>query len=312
MEYSINTTADYHQQDIKTLGWELTVCNALESPDSPCRKILQYNDSYGHLLYRFMERFIPMARIRNIIEVGGGYGYVMRDFLRNKPDSKITMLDISPVLLHKQRDLLKDDVADYILQDFLNADITWLRQYDLAIFNENLGDFPTVLNISCDMFRDGSNDLPDVLSKIKSYFILYQLKKPDTPYFNFNIGAIEALEKLCFAGITYIFFSEHSCEASAPMILNPYLQIVPTGNPERIILQGHDEYTLKFSYLADVAKYHGYDVTRGPMSDFIEPDFSDRVMTILKSNFTAKDEYEVVRQFIYDLYKYEYLILTKK
>jgi len=48
------------------------------------------------------------------------------------------------------------------------------------------------------------------------------------------------------------------------------------------------------------------------MADFIEPIFSDRVMAALRSNISATDEYEIIRQFMYDIYKYEYLILIRK
>ncbi|MBN1663863.1 MAG: hypothetical protein JW943_09710 [Deltaproteobacteria bacterium] len=312
MHYQISTTNDYHLQDIKTLGWELTVCNALDSPDSPCRKFLKEPDSYGHLLYRHLERFIPMKRIRNIIEVGGGYGCLMRDFLRSRPDMKATMLDISPFLLEKQRECLKDNAVDYVRLDFLEAEPSFLQGFDLAVFNENLGDFPTVLDVGTDMLRKNSGDLPEPALKIRECFTRYGFKIPEQKHFNFNIGAVDALEKICSAAIPYIFLSEHSCEASVPAALKTSLQIDSSGNPERIALKGHDEYTIRFSHLGDVAKYHGYDVIRGQMADFILPDFSDRVMAALRSTISATDEYEIIRQFIYDLYKYEYLILIRK
>ena len=74
-----------------------------------------------------------------------------------------------------------------------------------------------------------------------------------------NIGAIETLEKLCTAGIPYIYLGEHSCEASVPEGLRSLIRIESTGNPERISLAGHDEYTIKFSYLQQVA--HAFMVT---------------------------------------------------
>ena len=312
MHYTLNTTKEYHTQGLKTLGWELTVCNALYPPESPCRKILKNADSYGHLLYRYLNRFIPMGNVKNIIEVGGGYGYLMQAFLHHKPHLNVSMLDISPFLLQKQREHLKDDAIAYILQDFLDADGSYLRGFDMAICNENLGDFPTAINVSADIFKDSRYDLPPPFLKIRDIFDRYGLKTPDQELFNFNIGAIEALEKLCYAAIPYIFLSEHSCEASAPTAYTPYLQIQSSGNPEKIALQGHDEYTVKFSYLADVANYHGYDVVRGQIVDFIEPNFSDRALAALRSTFSANDEYEIIRQFIHDLYKYEYLILIRK
>lgn len=253
-----------------------------------------------------------MRKIEKIIEVGGGYGYLMQDFLRNNRDLKASMLDISKFLLQKQQDLLKDYEIDFILDDFLNVDMSFLEGFDMAIFNENLGDFPAALNICTDILEYKLYDMPEDLKRIRKIFDQYDLRKPDMEIFNLNIGAIEAAEKLCSAHIPFIFICEHSCETSAPSAYNQYLQISSTGNPERIALRGHDEYTIKFSYLAEVARYYGYVVIRGQVVDFIEPNFSDKVKVILRSNFTANDEHEIIRQFVNDLYKYEYLILMRK
>lgn len=45
MSYTLNTTNHYHINDLNSLGWELTVCNALYPETSPCRKALQSNKS---------------------------------------------------------------------------------------------------------------------------------------------------------------------------------------------------------------------------------------------------------------------------
>ncbi|MEN6616169.1 MAG: hypothetical protein ABFD12_06400, partial [Syntrophorhabdus sp.] len=79
--YRLSTTEDYHRQDLKTLGWELTVCNSLYPEDTPIRKILVRNASYGDLLYEHLEQFVSLENVERIIEIGGGYGYLMRDFL---------------------------------------------------------------------------------------------------------------------------------------------------------------------------------------------------------------------------------------
>jgi len=138
----------------------------------------------------------------------------MRAFLHLNPDLQATMLDISPFLLQKQREHLKDNAIDYILRDFLDIDQSFLQRFDIAICNENLGDFPTAVNVTADTFEVKRNDLPPLLLRIREIFALYGLKPPDQELFHFNIGAIEALEKLCLAAIPYIFLSEHSCEAS--------------------------------------------------------------------------------------------------
>lgn len=98
MNAFMSSTSDYYVHGIDTLGWELTVCNALYPVKSPCRGILKRDDSYGNLLYDYLGRFLPMGEIRSVIEIGGGYGYLMRDFLTKSPSLKVTMLEISPFL----------------------------------------------------------------------------------------------------------------------------------------------------------------------------------------------------------------------
>ena len=83
--YTLNSTKAYHVNQLNTLGWELTVCNALYPEGTPVRKLLSRNGSFGHLLYDYLSQFIPMENVSQVLEIGGGYGYLMRDFLdRNR------------------------------------------------------------------------------------------------------------------------------------------------------------------------------------------------------------------------------------
>ena len=136
--------------------------------------------------------------------------------------------------------------------------------------------------------------------------------RPQGETFNVNIGAIEALEKLCSSGIPYIYLGEHSCEASVPEGLRSLIRIESTGNPEKISLTGHDEYTIKFSYLEKVGASHGYKSIRGPFADFIQFEMTDEARYALMYGDHYSDEAEMISQFIEDLYKYEYLILIRK
>ncbi|PKN10167.1 MAG: hypothetical protein CVU72_02085, partial [Deltaproteobacteria bacterium HGW-Deltaproteobacteria-7] len=81
MGYFLNTTDDYHIRTLTSLGWELTVVNALYPDNSPCRRALQNNASFGAHLFHFLEDKIPLADLKTVLEVGGGLGYLMKDFL---------------------------------------------------------------------------------------------------------------------------------------------------------------------------------------------------------------------------------------
>ena len=96
MDYTVNSTKAYHVNQLNSLGWELTVCNALYPENTPLRKLLSNNDSYGHLLYDYLSRLFPMEEVKKVIEIGGGYGYLMKGFLDSKYALEPCMLDISP------------------------------------------------------------------------------------------------------------------------------------------------------------------------------------------------------------------------
>jgi hypothetical protein len=309
MKYQINDTTDYHVGKLDTLGWELTVCNALEPEKSPCRSVLRRNASYGCLLYDYLDRFIPLGSLRRIIEIGGGYGYLMRDFLIRNPRLQAAMLDLSPHLLQKQRETLRRADVRFIEADIMHTPGRNLEGFDLALLNENLGDLPTLVDVPRDVLTSAVR-LPDpVLEQARSLFHRYGIKASERERVNVNIGALNVLEKLCCAGVPHIFISEHSCEAMPPTPMQRYIQRRPTGNPERIRLRGHDEFTLRFSDLEKVARAYSYQVIRGLFADFLEFDFTDKLRYIVAGASTQSDEHEIIRHFIEDLHQYEYLVL---
>jgi hypothetical protein len=307
--YRLNTTDEYHRQGLESLGWELTVCNSLHPVDAPIRKILKKNASYGALLYDFLCMLIPLQNITQILEVGGGYGYLMKDLLKARPHIRPSMLDISPALLKKQEETLAGHDADYYLDDALAKDTSFFEAFELVVFNENLGDFPALADVDPFILEDPTPG-PDVtVQQVRHFFDRYGLDKPPGR-FNLNIGAMHMLEKVCEARVPYIFIGEHSCEWHMPPEIRPYFNASATGDPRRIRLKGHDEYTIKFSYLAAIAGKFGYRVKRGPFADFIVPDLNDHVRAVLASRGLYSDSEEIICQFVGDLYEYEYIVLT--
>ncbi len=312
MKYSLNDTRSYHIHDLDTLGWEYTVCSSLEPPDAPLRTLLQKNATYGNLLYDFLESRTSIRNGGKILEVGGGYGYLMRDFLKRNQGLNATMVDISEYLLYRQKEHLADLDADYINEDFFNLDAAFLENFDYAVLNENTGDFPAVYDIDKSILTENNDTQDKIISAIRIFFSCYFLDYSGiNEKFNFNLGAMTALERLCHAGVNTIFISEHSCESRAPDIFNEGEIIKPEPTPERIHLKGHDEYTIKFSHLEAVAKKFNYKTTRGPMSDYIMIDKSLDVGQIFRSTVST-GRMESIRHFIHDLYKYEYLLICKK
>ena len=310
MRYFINSTANYHQQDLNSLGWELTVCNSLEPINSPCRKVLASPYSFGQHLYNFLTGIIPLDDIRAVLEVGGGMGYLMRDFLNLNPRLRAKMIDISPYLLAKQKETLQPFEVDFELADILAVPSEALSGFDLAILNENLGDLPTLVT------QQGKKNNSDQNIACFGERLEYFNKKYNLPLGlneneHINIGAIEIVEKLCLAGIKYIYLSEHSCEAVLPEPMKPYVSLQSSGIPEMISLKDHNEFTVKFSYLQKIAEMLHYKTRREAFADFLPLNLNDKVRTALRLITPFNDEQEIIRQFVYDLYKYEYLILIK-
>lgn len=307
--YHINNTASYHRDGMKTLGWELTVCNALEDPASPCRGIIRKNATLGNLLYDHLRTLAPIDDCDSILEIGGGYGYIMRDFLRRRAFSRSAMIELSPVLLERQKKTLRGCDVEFVHNDFFQAGAGLLKRFDLVILNEVVGDFPTLCAIDPGWLSLPYNRLDRQLSDVKLFFEMHGLPVPSAP-FNFNVGAVDAVERLCAAGARFIYLSEHSCEASVPEPLGRLINVPYAGDPERIPLMGHDEYTIRFSHLAITAERLGYRVVRGQYADFIEFDMTGRLNFILTSH-SQKDEHEMIRQFVEDCFKYEYLLLIR-
>lgn len=310
MKYFINSTADYHQHELNSLGWELTVCNALEPADSPCRSLLATPSSFGHNLSLFLNNIFPFDKIRTVLEIGGGMGYLMRDFLTFNPKMKAKMIDISPYLLNRQKEVLKSFDVDFELADILTVPASALSGFDLAIMNENLGDLPTLVASSEKESRPSENN-DGIQEKIKELNTKYGLALGADENENINIGALETVEKLCLAGVRHIYLSEHSCEAVVSENVRPYMSFTSPGIPERISLKGHSEFTIKFSYLQKIAEMLNYSTRRGSFADFLPLNLSDRVKTALRLQTPHKDEQEIIKQFVYDLFKYEYLILIQ-
>jgi hypothetical protein len=311
MKAEYYSTREYHLHGLQVLGWELTVCNALSVEGSPCRKLLKREGSYGELLYAFLNRFVPMKSLHRVIEIGGGYGYLMRDFLALQPGLDAVMLDLAPALLKRQRGMLAGLGVQFVQSDFLDIDPSFLRGFDLAVLNENLGDFPMVLNIGTEVF-EAREKASGPVERSLAFYDRYRLPLPAHNPFHCNLGAMEAVEKLCTAGVPHIFLSEHSCEAVVPEAWKSFVDVRSQGTPERIRLRGHDEYTIAFTALQTIAQRLGYECVRGPLADFIEVAFTDRLRHILRSRVHVNEAHEAIRQFVEDLFKYEYLLLNRR
>jgi len=220
------------------------------------------------------------------------------------------MIDISPFLLAQQQETLREFDVRFIHGNFLEMSDFALSNIDLVILNEVIGDLPAACDIPRNALLDGTDPEDMLLSEVRRIYRSYGIAPPVANHFTVNLGAIQAVEKLCMASIPYLYLSEHSCEAQIPQQLAGLLEKTSTGDPERIRLHGHDEYTIRFSDLERVASSFGYATQRGQYIDFIQPVIEGEVAFVLCLGSSKIDRYEIISQFIEDLAKYEYLILS--
>ena len=107
------------------------------------------------------------------------------------------------------------------MADILAVPPEALSGFDLAILNENLGDLPTLVAAE-EKENDSDQNITCFSERLEYFNKKYNLPLGLNENEHINIGAIEIMEKLCLAGIKYIYLSEHSCEAVVPEPMKPY------------------------------------------------------------------------------------------
>lgn len=305
MHFHINDTSDYHKYELNSLGWEITISQYLECKNNLLSKYFSRRETYGFCLFNFIKQFIPIDTALKIMEIGGGYGYLMRDFIDLNPELIVTMVDISNFLLEEQKRRINGKYIQFKNIDFFSLSDNELIHNDFIIMNEILGDLPSLCNLAID---DLQKNTTQEIVYFKDCINKYSLDVSDND--NINIGAMKAVERICQNKIKYAFFGEHSCESSVNEHYKDLVQISATGNPQRIILKGHEEYSIKFSYLEKIASFYDYRIYRGSYYDILPIAKDDRIVFIFKSN-SINDEHEVIKHFIEDLFQYEYLLLIR-
>lgn len=306
----INDTTDYHRNHLSTLGWELTVCNAMEIAESPIYDILVNHENFGAQLFAHLSNYFPIEQGGKLLEIGGGYGFLMRDIIARCEKLEASMIELSPTLLAIQKETLKNNTVIFHEGDALDFNEQFFTQYDFVIINEIVGDLPTI--VGYDGHTEGTYS-----SHSESGPILNQIKEKHAEYLmmnnliNVNIGALMLLNKLCKSKVPYIYISEHSCEIKSFNAITGEIVRDTNLQPYRIQLAGHDEYSIKFSDLEFLAHAYNYEVLRGSYSDFILFSMTDELRYVITGN-SEKEKHEIMRHFIEDLFGYEYLIIKKR
>lgn len=298
----INSTHNYHRCVPIDLMKEFTICESFSGPDTEYTRALDAPAAYGAMIGDFLIKQDLLKHGSTILEIGGGYGSLMHGFLSAHAEivEKVIMVDLSEGLLKRQQKTLEtwhDTVR------FVRADIHELadsiKDVDLIIMNEVIGDLDTMINIDPD-------DLPH---EVRILVETYGLDIPEKERFNLNIGAIKLIESVCKKCIP-IFLTEHSSDPIIPdemAFLSKGLDM--DSYPRKIDLFKHCEYTIRFSHLIQTAKELGRKTKTGALLDLINIRKSPALNMIFTSRACSTNYQEIIFELLDHIREYRWLVI---
>ena len=290
----VNDTSEYYRSGEPSLFYEITISQCLSHIESPYTETLFSKKTFGYIVSEFLKSRILPPKI--VVECGGGYGSLMKDFLKHFVPDKVFMVDISGRLLNIQRESLKN----FKNVEFVNANIfDFLADFgeniDIFICNEVMGDLETITDIKKSNFKN-------IYSVDLSYL-------PEI--FNFNSGAVKLLEFLN-GKVSAAFLSEHSSTYTIPEKFKDILEDEKKDfSPRRIELKGHAEYTVNFQMLAEIAEKMGFNVYREHFLDFLPLKKDKLVEFVLSSKSHQTELHEIIFEFYNHVKEYEFLFLQR-
>ena len=324
----LNLTSSYYTGDSPSLLWEMTICQSLGDGRGTYAQSLEKPAPYGRLLAEFLQRETGLStNCGPVIEIGGGYGTLMRGLLEALKPERVTMLDISPLLLEKQREALAGQPIEC---EFICEDVfAWLPRTrplaELLVMNEIIGDFPTITGIERKDLDQNAAPLPGPIplpteldeaglkAEAARLINTYQLDIRDLPEgFNLNYGALRLIEILAETDIRCIFISEHGSDTMLPWPFSLYSAIEPPGthiNPRRIELKDHAEYNIRFDHLEQVARTLGFKVKRFHLLEMLGLRFDDEIDWLLRHQRPGNEKQEIFLEFYEHISEYQGLIL---
>lgn len=309
----LNETKDFYQGSAPSLFWEMTVCQTLSDPLAAAMTALVEPMPYGAMLARFLAAKTGAQGTGKVLEIGGGYGTLMKAFAAKANPREIVMADISPKFLEIQKKSLEGlENVTFVLSgahEFLSS----ARDcFDLVIANENMGDMDTLTGLARDaLLKTVSKGPPfgsDETGRAARLLHLYGLPLPGEGEVTINAGALELVEGLK-GKARAVFLSEHSANAKARP---PYEFLVPLadGKPRAIKLAGHTEYTIDFDHVERTARLSGFNVERLSMPEFLGVRTDEGVRFMAAAQCTGLGNAEEIHEFLNHVKEYECLFLT--
>ena len=327
----LNLTHDYYTGEFPSLLWEMTICQSLGDGCGTFAKALEKPAAYGALVAELLLETTALSpECQKVIEIGGGYGTLMAALLTILQPQQIDMVDISPTLLQKQRQRLRQRPILFHCRDLFN----WLPQLksqtvDLLILNEIIGDFPTITGLTKAALAEALEKPPpavdlnlnpatlneaELQQEAGRLIKAYDLNLDELPEtFNLNYGALIFIERLAQTGVKQTFITEHGCDTILPypFSLFPAIQPPTERNPRRIKLKDHDEYNIRFDHLEQVARKLNFKVKRFHLMDLLKVRFDDEINYLLNSQKPVSEEQEIFLEFYEHVAEYQGIILEQ-
>lgn len=258
-----------------------------------------------------------------ILEVGGGYGNLAYGILSRFDDIEMTMVDISPVFMDRQKERLSrfGDRVKFFLSDvfeFLEVG----KSFDLIIANEVLGDFPAMVNIDKGELLDymDTGKAPDNIRGEKIDY-LFEAKKfieeldipiksaPDI--INLNTGAMKFIRE-AMKKTDSLWISEHSSDYEIPDAMTEILRDTKTDTwPKKIILFGHTEVTINFGHIKRFFEKSSLKYQGGSLFDLLGVRTDDEIRYILLSGSIANETHEIIGEFVNHVVEYQWILVGR-
>jgi SAM-dependent methyltransferase len=320
MTISENDTSTYHRSDRASLGWEQTISESLRDPASPYTEALEVRRAYGDVIGDFLDDRGMIRDGFRVLEVGGGYGNLARRLLGRFPSITMTMVDISPVFCARQRQALAEfgDRAAVIEADVFGF-LGRSDRFDLIVSNENMGDFPALVDIPTARLTDttgrpigpgGAAEREEaLLEEARDFVRSLDIDPAEAPdILNLNTGAVRFL-RMAIAKADRLFITEHSSDWSLPEPMIGLLRDIRTDPwPKKIILFSHIEVTICFEHLKRALRAEGVSCDSGRLTDLLRVRNDPQIRYILATGSIQTPSHEIIGEFIDHVKEYQWLL----
>lgn len=320
MTISENDTRGYHRSDRASLGWEQTISECLRDPASAYMEALEVRRAYGDVVGDLLESRGMIRDGFRLLEVGGGHGTLARRILTRFPGVTMTMADISPVFSARQRESLAEfggratvieaDVFDYLARS---------DHFDLIISNENMGDFPALVDIPTKLLAyaggpagaSGKTDSRQeaYLAEARDFIRTLGIDPAEAPQtVNLNTGAVRFV-RAALQKADRLFAVEHSSDWSLPeSMIGIVRDSRPDFWPKKIILFSHIEITVCFDHLKRALGAEGVSWESGRMMDLLSVRHDPEIRYIMTSGSIQTPSHEIIGEFIDHVKEYQWLL----